>query len=179
MGLQKYSDMTWLTAKKTVLNFHIHINEIWSHICCISLVIVNFTFVSLSYQLGYWVQCWMQLMKIEFLALFSNSEFFPHISTVHQFSSVQFSSVAQLWRISPGCSLEGLMLKLKPQYFCRLMWRANSLAGKDWGQEQKGATEDETVGWHHQFNGQFEQTQGDSQGVPHAKSSTITTQHEP
>ena len=96
MGLQKYSDMTWLTAKKTVLNFHIHINEIWSHICCISLVIVNFTFVSLSYQLGYWVQCWMQLMKIEFLALFSNSEFFPHISTVHQFSSVQFSSVAQL-----------------------------------------------------------------------------------
>ena len=33
--------------------------------------------------------------------------------------------------------------------------------GEDWGQEEKGATEDETVGWHHRFNGQFEQIQGD------------------
>ena len=32
-------------------------------------------------------------------------------------------------------------------------------AGKDWGQEEKGTTEDEMVGWHHQFDGQeFEQT---------------------
>ena len=38
-------------------------------------------------------------------------------------------------------------------------------AGKDWGQEEKKATEDEMVGWHHQLNGhEFEQTQGDSQG---------------
>ena len=37
--------------------------------------------------------------------------------------------------------------------------------GKDWGQEAKGATEDEMVGWHHQLNGQeFEQTLGDSEG---------------
>ena len=36
-------------------------------------------------------------------------------------------------------------------------------AGKDWGQEEKGAREDEMVGWHHQLNGQaFEQTLGDS-----------------
>ena len=35
-------------------------------------------------------------------------------------------------------------------------------AGKDWGQEEKGETEDEMVGWHHQFNGhEFEQTPGD------------------
>ena len=33
-------------------------------------------------------------------------------------------------------------------------------AGKDWGQEEKGATEDEMVGWHHQINGhEFEQMQ--------------------
>ena len=38
-------------------------------------------------------------------------------------------------------------------------------AGKDWGQEEKGMTEDEMVGWHHWFNGQeFEQTLGDSEG---------------
>ena len=38
-------------------------------------------------------------------------------------------------------------------------------AGKDWGQEEKGMTEDEMVGWHHRFNGhEFEQTLGDSGG---------------
>ena len=37
-------------------------------------------------------------------------------------------------------------------------------AGKDWGQEEKGSAEDETVGWHHWFNGhEFEQTPGDSE----------------
>ena len=55
--------------------------------------------------------------------------------------------------ISPECSLEGLMLKLKLQYFGHLMQRVNSLektdAGRDWGQEEKGTTEDERAGWHH------------------------------
>ena len=38
-------------------------------------------------------------------------------------------------------------------------------AGKDWGWEEKGATEDEMVGWHHWLNGhEFEQTLGDSEG---------------
>ena len=38
-------------------------------------------------------------------------------------------------------------------------------AGEDWRQEEKGATEDEMVGWHHQLNGhEFEQTLGDSEG---------------
>ena len=38
-------------------------------------------------------------------------------------------------------------------------------ADKDWGQEEKGATEDETVGWHHQLKGpESEQTLGDSEG---------------
>ena len=71
--------------------------------------------------------------------------------------------------ISPEYSLEGLMLKLKLQYFGHLMWSANSLedsdAGKDWGQEEKGATKDEVVGWHHWLSGhEFEQTLGDSEG---------------
>ena len=47
------------------------------------------------------------------------------------------------------------MLKLKLQYFGHLMRRTDSLekknpdAGRDWGQEEKGMTEDEMVGWHH------------------------------
>ena len=55
---------------------------------------------------------------------------------------------------SPGCYLEGMMLKLKLQYFGHLMQRVDSLekdsdAGRDWGQEEKGTTEDEMAGWHH------------------------------
>ena len=58
---------------------------------------------------------------------------------------------------SPGCSLEGMMLKLKLQYFGHLMRRVDSLektdAGRDWGQEEKGTTEDEMAGWHHGLDG--------------------------
>ena len=49
--------------------------------------------------------------------------------------------------------LEGMMLKLKLQYFGHLMGRVDSVektdAGRDWGQEEKGTTEDEMAGWHH------------------------------
>ena len=58
-----------------------------------------------------------------------------------------------LKEISPGCSLEGLMLKLKLQYFGHLMQRVDSLekthAVRDWGQEEKGTAVNEMVGWHH------------------------------
>ena len=57
-----------------------------------------------------------------------------------------------LKEIGPECSLEGLMLKLKLQYFGHLIQRTDSFAGKDrW--EEKGTTEDEMVGWHHRING--------------------------
>ena len=50
------------------------------------------------------------------------------------------------------CSLKGMMLKLKLQYFGHLMRSVDSLektdAGRDWGQEEKGLTEDEMAGWH-------------------------------
>jgi len=49
------------------------------------------------------------------------------------------------------------MLKLKLQYIGHLMRRVDSLektdAGTDWGQEEKGTTEDEMTGWHHRLNG--------------------------
>ena len=59
------------------------------------------------------------------------------------------SNQSILKEISPGCSLEGMKL----QYFGHLMRRADLLektnAGRDWGQEEKGMTEDEMAGWHH------------------------------
>ena len=70
-----------------------------------------------------------------------------------------------LKEISPGCSLEGMMLKLKLQYFGHLMRRVDSDAGRDWGQEDKGMTEDEMAGWYHQLDGpEFESTPGDGDG---------------
>ena len=63
-----------------------------------------------------------------------------------------------LKEISPGCSLEGLMLKLKlpifwpPDAESWLIWKHPDV-GKDWRQEEKGTTEDEKVGWHHQLDG--------------------------
>ena len=77
-----------------------------------------------------------------------------------------------LKEISPEYSLEGLMLKLKLQYFGHLMQRTDSSekdpdAGKYWRQEEKGMTEDEMVRWHHQLDGhEFEQALGvgDGQG---------------
>ena len=63
------------------------------------------------------------------------------------------SNLLILKEISPEYSLEGLMLKLKLQYFGHLMRRVDSLektdAGRDWEQEEKGTTEDEMAGWHH------------------------------
>ena len=62
-----------------------------------------------------------------------------------------------LKEISPGISLEGVMLKLKLQYFGHLMQRVDSLektdAGRDCGQEEKGTTEDEMAGWHRGLDG--------------------------
>ena len=60
--------------------------------------------------------------------------------------------------ISAGCSLEGLMVKLKLQYFGHLMRRVDSLEktvmlGGCWGQEEKGMTKDEIAGWHRRFDG--------------------------
>ena len=64
------------------------------------------------------------------------------------------SNQSVLKEISPGISLEGMMLKLKLQYFAHFMGRVDSLEktlmlGVIWGQEEKGTTEDEMAGWHH------------------------------
>ena len=65
------------------------------------------------------------------------------------------SNQSILKEIRPGCSLEGLVLKMKLQYSGHLLRRADSfektlMLGKvEGGQEEKGMTENEMVGWHH------------------------------
>ena len=68
------------------------------------------------------------------------------------------SNQSILKEISPGCSLEEMMLKLKLQYFGHLMQRVDSLEetlilGGVWGQEETGTAEDAMAGWHHQLDG--------------------------
>ena len=96
--------------------------------------------------------CWRRLLRVRWTARRSNQSI--------------------LKEISPGCLLEGLMLKLKLQYLWPpdakswLIWKDPD-AGKDWGQEEKGVTEDKMVGWHHCLNGhEFGWTPGvgDGQG---------------
>ena len=81
--------------------------------------------------------CWRRLLRVPWTAKRSNQSI--------------------LKELSPGCSLEGLMLKLKLQYFGpdAKSWLIGKDpdARKDWGQEEKGMTEDEMVGWHHQLDG--------------------------
>ena len=67
--------------------------------------------------------CWRRLMKVPWTA--------------------RRSSQSILKEISPGCSLEGMMLKLKLQYFGHLMWRVDSLKktlmlGRSGGRRRKG-----------------------------------------
>ena len=79
--------------------------------------------------------CWRRLLRVTWTARRSN----------------QFI----LKEINPGCFLEGLMLKLKLQYFGHLMRRTDSLEKTlmlekiEGVEEENGTTEDEMVGWHH------------------------------
>ena len=83
--------------------------------------------------------CWRRLLRVTWTARRSNQSI--------------------LKEISPEYSLEGLMLKLKLQYFGHLMWKADSfektlmLEKIEGGRRRKGRTEDEMVGWHHWLNG--------------------------
>ena len=80
------------------------------------------------------LSCWRRLLRVPWTA--------------------RRSKQSILKEISPGCSLEGLMVKLQLQYFGHLMRRVDSLEktlmlGKIEGMRRRGQQEDEMVGWHH------------------------------
>ena len=92
--------------------------------------------------------CWRRLLRVLWTAKSSNQSILKE--TNHKYS------------------FERIILKLKLQYFGHLMQsqliEKDPDAGKDWGQEEKGVTEDKTVGWYHGLNGhECEQTPGDSE----------------
>ena len=81
--------------------------------------------------------CWRRLLRVPWTARRSNQSI--------------------LKEISPGCSLEGLMLKLKLQYFGLLMWRVDSLEktlmlGGIGGRRRRGQQR-MMAGWHHWLDG--------------------------
>ena len=93
--------------------------------------------------------CWKRLLRVPWTARRSNQSI--------------------LKEISPECSLEGLMLKLKLQFFGHLMQRTDSFEKTLMLRkiEGRGWQKDEMVGWHHQLDGyEFEQAPraGDGQG---------------
>ena len=70
----------------------------------------------------------------------------------------------QLWIVIGRTDAEAEALVLWPCDAKSQLTGKDSDAGKDWGQEEKRATEDEKIGWHHWFNGcEFEQTPGNSE----------------
>ena len=82
--------------------------------------------------------CWRRLSRVPWTARRSNQSI--------------------LKEVSPGCSLEGLMLKLKLQYFGHLMWRGDSfqktlMLGKIEGRKRKKKIEDKMIGCPHWLNG--------------------------
>ena len=79
--------------------------------------------------------CWRRLMRVPWTARRSNQSI--------------------LKEISPGCSLEGMMLKLKLQYFSHLMRGVDSLEKTLMlgGIGGRRMTEDEMAGWHHRLDG--------------------------
>ena len=105
-----------------------------------------------SWALNNWyfeMWCWRRLLRAPWIARRSNPSILKEISSEY--------------------SLEGLMLKLKLQFFGHLTWRTDfvkhSDVGKDWRQGEKGTTEDEMLGWHHQLDGyEFRQALGIGDG---------------
>ena len=82
--------------------------------------------------------CWRRLLRVPWTAGRSNQSI--------------------LKEISPGISLEGMMLKagtpvLWPPHAKSWLTGKDSDTGRDWGQEEKGTTEDEMAGWHHWLDG--------------------------
>ena len=81
--------------------------------------------------------CWRRLLRVPWTARRSNQSI--------------------LKAISPGISLEGMMLKLKLQYFGHLMRRVDSLEKTlmlgGVGARRRGTTKDKMSGWHHRLDG--------------------------
>ena len=93
--------------------------------------------------------CWRRLLRVPWPARRSNQSILKEINPGFIGRTDVEDATAILWA---------------PDAKSWLIWKDRD-AGKDWRQEEKGRTEDEMVGWHHQLNGhEFEQALGDGEG---------------
>ena len=94
--------------------------------------------------------CWRRLLRVPWTVRRSNQSILKEISSEYSIGRTDAEAEAPiLW---PPDARNWLIGK-------------DSDAGKDWGQEEKGMTEDEMVGWHHRLNGhQFEWVLGVGDG---------------
>ena len=100
------------------------------------------------------LRCWRRLLRVPWTARRSNQSILKEISP-------------GAWKFIGRIDAEAEIPIIWPPDAKSLLIGKDPDAGKDWRQEEKGITEDETVGWHHQSNGhEFEQTpqDGDGQG---------------
>ena len=138
------------TYAKIYQIFILNISSIVCHLCLGESILktetktyrrITFCYLTLTMQLfdddAFELWYWRRLLRVPWTAKRSNQSILKEISPKH--------------------SLEGLMLKLKLQYFDHLIQRAavreDPDSGKDWRQEVKGMTEDEMVGWHKRLDG--------------------------
>ena len=93
--------------------------------------------------------CWRRLWRVSWTARRSNQSILKEIKTLNVGRTDADAEAPIIWPPDVKSQLAG----------------KDPDAGKYWGQGEKGVTEAEKVGWHHQLNGQeFEQTPGDSKG---------------
>ena len=93
--------------------------------------------------------CWRRLLRVSWTARRSNQSILKEIKTLNVGRTDADAEAPIIWPPDVKSQLAG----------------KDPDAGKYWGQGEKGVTEAEKVGWHHQLNGQeFEQTPGDSKG---------------
>ena len=93
--------------------------------------------------------CWRKLLRVPWTAKRSNQSILKEISPVFFERNDAKAETPVLW----------------PPHVKRWLIGKDSDAGRDWGQEEKGTTEDEMAGWHHELYGhESEWTPGDGDG---------------
>ena len=128
-SILKSRDITLPTKVRLVYGFSSSHIWMWELDCKESWALKNWFF---------WTVVWRRLLRVPWTARRPNQ--------------------SNLKEISPGCSLEGMMRSWK----LPILWTPHEKtwltgkdpdAGRDWGLEEKGTTEDEMAGWHHRLDG--------------------------
>ena len=107
---------------------------------------------------GFELWCWRRLLRVPWTARRSNQSILKEIQTVHPKGD-------QSWVLIGRTDAEAETPILWPPHAKSWLIGKDPDAGRNWGQKEKGTTEDEMAGWHHRLNGhESEWTPGDGDG---------------